>query len=61
MKLLSARSAGVVFVGLLTMGSYSAAMAAGHEHDHEHDDHDHEHVHGHDHDEDIQAGYFDDD
>lgn len=63
MKLLSARSAGVVFVGLLTMGTYSAAMAAGHEHDHEHDDHghDHEHAHGHDHDEDIHAGYFDDD
>ncbi|NRB55828.1 MAG: metal-binding protein ZinT [Salinicola sp.] len=61
MKLLSARSAGVVVVGLLTMGSHSTVWAA--DHDHDHDDHGHGHDHAHDHgqDKDIHAGYFDDD
>ncbi|WP_110692776.1 metal-binding protein ZinT [Salinicola halophyticus] len=66
MKLLSVRSAGVVAVGLLTMGSFQTVLAEdhdGHGHSHEHDDHDHshDHEHSHDHGDDIHAGYFDDD
>lgn len=66
MKLLSVRSAGVVAVGLLAMGSFQTVVAEDHDdhgHSHEHNDHghSHEHSHGHDHDDDIYAGYFDDD
>ncbi|MDH4573888.1 metal-binding protein ZinT [Salinicola acroporae] len=61
MKLLSAHSAGVVVVGLLTVGSYSTAWAADHNHGHDDHGHDHDHAHDHGQDKNIDAGYFDDD